>query len=205
MGLETISRSRASISVQTNHVHGCTLQPPPLPPFARSSSLFRPPSPDHDEFLVLSLSPVRCNCRLLLLLRPIYLFEPPSLRLVARSIPSLPPQSFSTLLSPSRSHIRPSVAQVICHLSFSQRPPIAHRLNSGTPIPNRTDACRTFRSLISILHVPVYLSPNPSELISGPYQPACICACLARLVDPRTERLEIFIDSGSASCSGTRN
>lgn len=156
-------------------------------------------SPEHNELLVLSIPTIRRNRRLLFLF-----LQPSALGPVARTFPKLSAQTFSSFISPSPSSIGTSVAQDTRHLSFSRHPHLC-RFDPSTPIPNGTDACRTFRALITILDVPVRLPADTPEIVPGPYQPARICACLARLVDPRSERLEIFIDSGPPFRSGTGN
>ena len=77
---------------------------------------------------------------------------------------------------------------------FSTPPPLPFR--SKHPNPQRNRHLSTFRALLTIPDVPIRLSTDTPEIVPGPYQPACICARLARSVDPRSERLEIFIDSG---------
>lgn len=163
------------------------------------------PSPDKDEFPVLSISAIRRNRRLLFFLGRFCLFKPPSFSPVSEAFSKFSPKSFPTILSSFHSSLGSSITQDICHLSFPRRPRIVHCSNPDSPIPNRTDACRTFRSLITIPNVPFHLATHPPKIVSGSYQPARICACLACLVDPLAERLEIFIDSRPAFCSGTRN
>ena len=185
----------SSISAGENQSRSPVQPPPPLPALTRSSPLS--PSPGYDEFLVLSLSPVRCNRRLFLFCRILLILQPSALGLVARTFAQPSPQSFPPFLPPPSSFTSTPVAQGIRHLPDSRRPCFVHH-------PNRTDACRTIRRLIPIPNVRVHLPTDSPEIIPGPYQSARICACLACPLDPRPERLEIFIAAPPFG-SGTRD
>ena len=117
------------------------------------------------------------------------------LGLVTGAFPKLSAQTFSSSISLSPSSVGTSVAQDTRHLSFSRYPHLC-RFDPSTPIPNGTDTCQTFRALLTIPDVPIRLSTDTPEIVPGPYQPVRICAYLARFVDPRSERLEIFTTRG---------
>ena len=162
--------------------------------FCLSSHTFLTLPPDHDEFLVLSLSPIRRNRRILLLLRcRTPFFQPSPLGLVARAFAQPSPSSFPSFLTLPPSSINTSVTQDISHLSFSRHTHFIDRPNPNTPIPNGTDACWSVCALIPITDVPVHLPTDPPEIVPGPSQPARICACIVRPLDARSERLEISI------------
>jgi hypothetical protein len=169
------------------------------------SHVLRPFTLDHDEFVVLSLSPVRRNRRLFLFLRRTIVVQPSALGPVAWTSAQFSPPSLSPFFSSPTEPVSAAVAQNICHLPVSRRPRLVCHLNPDPPIPNGTDACRTVRPLISIPNVPIHLPTDPPEIIPGPNQPARIRTCLARPLDHSPERLEIFIDPRSPFCSGTRN
>ena len=190
----------AQAAREANHVHRL---PSPFSHlcFNPSSHTFLTLLPDHDEFVVLSLSPIRRNRRFLLLLCRIPVAQPPPLRLVARTFAQPSPSSFPPFFSSPPSSINTSVAQNICHLSFSRHPRHPY---PDSPIPNGTDARWSIRPLIPIPNVPVHLPADSPEIIPRSDQPARICACFVCPLDARPERLEISI-TRPAFRSGTRN